>query len=100
MRKLKFYEELIDYINKALYQEDESMGRELVKLYNKSFIFSSDNVINDLNEFFDKVSSRDKVPHTELRNIYAKIFLDCRHDLGIKTKFSGDRLHDYKAPFK
>ncbi|MEA1925735.1 MAG: hypothetical protein U9M90_00615 [Patescibacteria group bacterium] len=74
-----------------------SHGRDLTKLYNKSFIFASDEVVTQLNRFFDNVSGRDKVPHRAMKDAYAKILLACRQDLGLGSKIG--EVADYQAPF-
>ncbi|MBL7107438.1 MAG: hypothetical protein ISS77_07520 [Phycisphaerae bacterium] len=98
LKKQKFYEELVDYLNKALFQEDCSQGRNWTKLYNKSFIFASDEVVTQLNCFFTKINGRSEFPHSELKDTYAKILLACRRDLGIGNKIVC--VTSYQAPFE
>ena len=83
LRKTQYYEDLIDCLNKMVFAEDESRGRELTKLYNKSFIYASDEVIGYLNDFFQTLGGRPTFLIDEIKPIYSKLLLACREDLGL-----------------
>ena len=96
IRKLKFYEELIDHFNMKFFQEDFSFGKNTTKLYNKSFIFVDDKVIKSLNEYYAICKNRNKVPNLKLKPWFAKFLTNCRKDLGFSKRINPK---DYNAPF-
>lgn len=95
LRKQKFYEDLINHFNRAFYQRDTSYGMNLVHLYNKSFIIASDDVIDQLNIYFDEFGGKKVVPTIDVKDRFAKLIIACRKDLG----FSNKMIDDYRAPF-
>ena len=97
LRKQKFYEDLIKLLNSVLYREDITHGRDLTKIYNLAYIFSSDEVIEKLNAFFMKVGGRDTVPAIEFKEIIGDILIASRKDLGINTDLQSSK--SYNAPY-
>ena len=97
LRKQKFYEDLINMLNSVLYRENISHGKDLTKIYNLAYIFSSDEVIEKLNAFFNKAGGRDTAPAIEFKQIIGDILIASRKDLGIDTDLESSK--SYKAPY-
>jgi len=94
LRKTKFYEELIECLNRIVFQEDPTNGRAFGKLYHKTFVYSDKRVIDSLNEFLGRFREKRTLPFKEYRDVFAKILFECRNDLGFKG------IVEYKPHYK